>query len=163
MKHKGFTIVELVVVIIVIGILVSISIVSYTMVTRDAIDTKIKASVKTVGDAVSLHESQTDKRVYLNGALTNSGGSPATGVTTTLIPKYLKTDYADDLSSNKLAVGNSIILAYDCADGSGGFVVYSSLNNPTAEETSRFNSTRTSCGHDSTTALNAGYNYAKTF
>ena len=62
MKQRGFTIVELVVVIVVIGILAAITIVSYRGVQQDGMDTKIRSIVKTAGDAISLKESKGGSR-----------------------------------------------------------------------------------------------------
>ncbi len=165
MKHKGFTIVELVVVIAVIVILASISIVSYIFVKDDAMDTKIKSAVSTVGDAIALHESSTKSRVYLNGALTSSGtrtgASSATSVDTTLVAsKYLKTGYATGLTSKKATASHPVLKAYDCGDD---IVVYASLNSPTEEDKTHFASVRTSCGHSNSLVPDGIYSYAKIF
>lgn len=163
MKHKGFTVVELIVVIVVIGILASISLVSYKFVREDAVDTKIRAAVNTVGDAIALHEGQTNSRV----AFGTNGVLPS-GSVSTLVPKYLKADYKDGLTSKNLSSGGQIMLVFSCGDGSGGFVVYASLNNPSSDDVSRFNSTRKAvasggCGQTTTEVPSSTYNYAKVF
>ena len=87
MKHKGFTVVELLVVIVVIIILATITIVSYTYIRDDAMDTKIRAAVKTSGDAVQLHETRN------NGRITGTGYFNVSSGVDTLVPTYLKTGY----------------------------------------------------------------------
>lgn len=161
MKLKGFTIVELIVIIAVIAILVTISTISYSFLRDDGLDSNIKTTVRTVGDAIQLHESQTNGRITGTGVFT--AGS---GVDATLMPKYLKNGYRNDLKSKNVASNDSILKWYNCADGSGGFVVYASLNNPSADDIDKFNSIRSSCGHSATEAPNSGanvYNYAQVF
>lgn len=56
-RHKGFTIVELMVVIIVISILASIAIVSYNLVRKDAAESRMKAHLSQVGEYLVAHRS----------------------------------------------------------------------------------------------------------
>lgn len=53
-SEKGFTIVELVVVIVVIGILVAITIVSYDGIQGRSYDTAVQSDLRTMGDAAAL-------------------------------------------------------------------------------------------------------------
>lgn len=160
MKHKGFTIVELIVVISVIVILASIAIVSYSSVIGDSMDAKIKSTVKTAGDALTLYENKNGSRVAATGYFYTPNGMD------TLVPTYLKTGYRDGITSRNSAGGNQIFRWYNCPNASSGFVIYASLNNPTADDIATFQKIRTSCGHTATQAPDTGkysYNYAQTF
>lgn len=162
MKHKGFTIVELLVVIVVTVILASISVVSYVSVREDALDTEIRSTVKTVGDAIALHEAQSESsaRITVQGYPANANSID------TLKPTYLKPDYRDRLKSKRVSSPNNVLRWYNCAAVGGGFIVYASLNNPTSGDTSTFTKLRTECGHNDTQAPTTGanvYNYAQVF
>ena len=161
MKHKGFTIVELIVVIAVIAILASIAIVSYSFVIGDSMDAKIKSTVKTAGDALTLYENKNGSRVTGQGQFDADNG-----MDTLVAASNLKTGYRDGITSSNSSDANKIFKWYDCANSSGGFVIYASLNNPTADDIATFGKIRTSCGHTATQAPDTGnpsYNYAQTF
>ena len=160
MKHKGFTVVELLVVVAAIAILASITIVSYISMRDDGHDTNIRATVKIAGDAIQLAEFQNNSRITGFGYFTQGGGVD------TLAPKYLKPDYRENLQSKNAAATSQILRYYNCNDGNGGFVIYASLNNPTPEDITKFNSIRNKCGHGDSQAPTSGsnkYNYAQTF
>lgn len=55
MKQKGFTIVEILVILVVIGILATITMVSYQGVQAKARDTERKTEVQAIADAIKLH------------------------------------------------------------------------------------------------------------
>jgi prepilin-type N-terminal cleavage/methylation domain-containing protein len=57
-KQQGFTIVELLIVIVVIAILAAISIVAYTNVQRQARDTERAANAKSVVDALAIYNAE---------------------------------------------------------------------------------------------------------
>lgn len=157
MKHKGFTVVELLVVIVVVGILAAITIVSYSFLRDDAMDTKIKSVVKTAGDAMLLYESK-NPRPTSYGYFQAYGG-----LESNLVPDYLKRDYRDGLSSKNSSSPSSIFQWYSCGDG---FVIYASLNNPSSEDIASMQRTRTACGNSTTQVPETGsirYNYAQTF
>ena len=161
MKHKGFTIVELIVVIVVIAILASITLVSYNFTKYDAMDARIRSTVRTAGDALSLYESN-NKGARVEG----TGVFNATNGMDTLIPAYLRTRYRDGITSKNATDANSIFRWYPCNDGSGGFIIYASLNSPTSDDTATFTTLRTACGHTATQAPSSGnptYNYAQIF
>ena len=159
MKQRGFTIVELVVVIVVIGILAAITIVSYRGVQQDGMDTKIRSIVKTAGDAISLKESKGGSRpatTYFN----------VTDGVDSLVPTFLKTGYRDGATSLNVNDNDLIFKIYDCSDGGNGFIIYASLNNPTDDDIATFTKLRSACGHSATQAPTSGsliYNYAQVF
>lgn len=58
LSNKGFTIVELLVVIVVVAILAAIAIVSYNGITRSAEETALKSNLRSAATKVTLHKSQ---------------------------------------------------------------------------------------------------------
>lgn len=161
MKRTGFTIVELLVVIAVIGILASTTTVSYLGSIDDANDTKIRSTVKTAGDAIQLNEMQNNARITGTGKFNVANGVD------TLVPANLKYGYRNEIKSKNVADSDSVFLFYNCGDGGGGFVIYASLNRPTAEDKSNFSTIRTRCAQTSGQVpgpdTNPGYNYAQIF
>ncbi len=160
MKHKGFTVVELLVVIVVVVILAAITIASYSFVRDDAMDTKIKSAVKTVGDAIQLHEAQNTTRITGQGYFSNANSVD------TLKPNYLKPDYRDGLSSKNASSSVTVMRYYHCPNITSGFIIYASLSNPSSSDIDTFNTLRSSCGHNASQAPTSGdpiYNYAQVF
>ena len=162
-KQKGFTVVELIVIVIVIAILVSITAVSYMFARDDAMDAKIKSTVKTAGDAIALHESKNGGTRIATTAYFNNA---FTGVDS-LVPTYLKPGYRDGLTSKNSPVSDYIFRWYPCNNVDGGFAVYAALNNPTKSDTDQFAKVKSTCGHasvpDSTSSTFPKYNYAQIF
>lgn len=160
-KHKGFTVVEILIVITVIAILASISIVAYGSMRDRATDAKIRTAVKLAGDAATLKEARTNRRPTGYGAFNVRDGIQS------LVPEYLKADYRDGVSSKKAANPEDIFRFYECGSGSNkGFVIYAALSSPTDEDVATFQRIRSSCGHDHTQAPTSGpavYSYAQLF
>lgn len=159
MKHKGFTIVELVIVLVVIAILSTIGIVSYSYMRDDGMDTKIRSIVKTVGDAIQLYESQQNTQPSGQGYFTNTNGIDA------LVPQFLQSGYRDGIKKTKHAdYAHQVFRWYKCP--SGGFAIYASLNNPTDEDKQQLQSIKSKCNHDDVRVPVTGkpaYNYAQAF
>lgn len=162
-KHKGFTIVELIIVIVVIAILASITVVGYSFMRADAMDARIRSAVKTIGDAITLYEIKENANY---NTMTTGRLNFSQGVDNRLVPKYLKPGYRDGLKS-KDSTEETTILWYRCtiSGNHAGSVVYASLSNPTSEDIASFNKMRNQCSHHHTVP-NLGtpkYNYAQLF
>ncbi len=81
-KQKGFTIVELLIVIVVIAILAAISMAAYTSITARANDSTAAASAKAVKDVASTYNGNygkfpTTKAQFTNGKPGDAGEDPA--------------------------------------------------------------------------------------
>jgi prepilin-type N-terminal cleavage/methylation domain-containing protein len=73
--RRGFTIVELLIVVVVIGILASISIVAYTGAQAQSRDTQRKADVTRIADALSLYATDNGNNFLEGGSGCASGGN----------------------------------------------------------------------------------------
>ena len=103
-KTKGFTIVELLVVIVVIGILAAISIVSYSGVSKKARDTATKQLVGDLVSAAEIHAQDNDNQYPSSSAHFTAG-----------IAKVNSTNYTNevistgvDASANKLTAALAV-------------------------------------------------------
>ena len=77
-KHGGFTIVELLIVIVIIAILASITVVAYNGVQTRARATEVGTAFKTVATAFRLHATDAGWTSWPgDGSLVSSGGNPA--------------------------------------------------------------------------------------
>lgn len=126
-KEQGFTIVELLIVIVVIGILAAISVVAYTGITTNANRSAAQSNAKTVGDAADTYYSvvgsypvitsggATETMTLTNAALTQAG------ITLTL-PGTVR--FVDDAA---LTVGqsnaNPALFHYDTNAGGNGYCI----------------------------------------
>ena len=74
MKQKGFTVVELLLVIVVIGILATIAFVSYRGVQAKGRDTERKTEVQAIADGIRLYRLKKGDDVTTAGCGSNGGG-----------------------------------------------------------------------------------------
>lgn len=85
--QRGFTIVELLIVIVVIGILAAITIVAYNGVQQRARDTARTAAVKSVMKALELYRVDNDTYPSVG---TDGVGYAMSTLSTALVPTYIK-------------------------------------------------------------------------
>lgn len=76
-KQKGFTIVELLIVVVVIAILAAISLVAYTNIQQRARDSQRKADLKTISTAVNLYYADNGNYPMSNGWCTQISNTSA--------------------------------------------------------------------------------------
>jgi len=104
MIRRGFTIVELLIVIVVIGILVAIIVVSYKGITESALQSQVKANATELAQALSTYKvSNSNGENYPLG--TNNGGSISNLRTLANIPNSIEVDaYLTDPSGNNYCI-----------------------------------------------------------
>lgn len=88
MKRQGFTIVELLIVIVVIGILAAITIVAFTGVQARARDAERASEAQSIYKAIEMYRA--DNGAYpLHSGGNNNQGYTLTAISSLLVPKYL--------------------------------------------------------------------------
>jgi prepilin-type N-terminal cleavage/methylation domain-containing protein len=164
-KHSGFTIIELLVVIVIIGILVTITVVNYNGVQARSRDTIIKNAAKQVAVELLRYSSDTGNTPIQTGGGFNGGGqgwfsSQVSGgsyplPTETVLANggYLPSGFTAALPKNTQYNSSAYtFMLYGC---NSKYVVYYSLEAPTSNDISDFNSVKTQC---STGYLQTTYN-----
>lgn len=96
-KRNGFTIVELLIVIVVIGILAAITIVAYNGIQTRGRDASRSADVNTIQKALSLY--YVDEGRYPNACGTAGSSCNSSALTNYLVPKYIQKMPADSTSA----------------------------------------------------------------
>jgi prepilin-type N-terminal cleavage/methylation domain-containing protein len=88
MRTKGFTIVELLIVIVVIAILAAITIVAFNGIQTRARDSSRESSVVALQKALELYNAENDMYPTFTGCTDNSGCA-VSGLAAPLVPKYI--------------------------------------------------------------------------
>jgi general secretion pathway protein G len=87
-KQTGFTIVELLIVIVVIGILATITIISYNSVLGRANDSRRDSDIQQLKTALEIYK--VDTGAYPMVCAADGSGCPVSNLVTTLTPAYIK-------------------------------------------------------------------------
>ena len=165
-KHRGFTIVELLIVIVVIAILAAISIVSYTGIQSRANDSKMRSAVVQLEKSIMKWAVETNT-TSIPGGLGSTTAVSATGCANgadgffgsgsylctaenhLIAQGVLPVGYSDNLPRNKHygSVGRTSIMLYRCSVPQ--YALFWTLENPTAEDTAGLNATLSACGYGS--------------
>jgi len=103
--HSGFTIVELLIVIVVVAILAAISIVAYSGVQSRARDAERSTEMKTIEEALALYFMDNGGYPNCSGGTyvptTAVGGCTTAGLAAALVPKYLNATPAEPINSGR--------------------------------------------------------------
>lgn len=160
--QAGFTIVELVVVIAVIGILAATTIAAYGTVQRDAKDTAIKTAAQQTADALKLWSTRNNLNPNQTGASNSGTGWVQTGAYSTqtieefmIAQGYLNQGFSTKLSSQNVTAQNRILMFYACS--TGRYAVYAALNDASEEATQRAKASAAGCDLSSYDTYNMNY------
>lgn len=169
---SGFTLVELLIVIVVIAILAAISIVAYTGIQSRANDASIRSAATQIERAMRLYAVDHGGNL-LGGSgsavsatpgigCTDGGGSGffgvgnyACGAENTLIERgFLPSGFTAGLPSNTyrdgINNGRQSIMLYRCTlvnGGAGVYALYWTLRSPSTQDANSFDTTRSRCGN----------------
>lgn len=166
-SSSGFTIVELLIVIVVIAILAAISVVAYNGVQVRANDAKMGTAANQVEKALELWSIDYGSDIKGGlGSTVASGGAPCTdgslgffgkGAYTCsaeeslVAAKLLPSGFSGSLPSNSYYAtsggGKYSMMLYTCTPaGAGKWVLFWTLQNPSATDSVSINSALTTCG-----------------
>lgn len=112
-RTKGFTIVELLIVIVVIAILAAISIVAYNGIQQRGRDSQRQSDVKTIAKALELYYIDNGRYPPGNGSTTINPGWSTTAdaswanLRSILVPKYISDLPSDPISTPNVSVQGS--------------------------------------------------------
>lgn len=163
--RRGFTIVELLIVIVVIAILAAISVGSYVGIQSRAMDTRIISIVDRVGGTIQIADITEGRRPSVSGYFQNTGNGTTTfGVDQFVTARGLPSEYRAGVRSSNVSAGTRAFRYYSCGS-EGGFVIYASLNSPSPENIQGLQAAKARCGHTSV-APETGterYNYARIY
>lgn len=156
-NSSGFTIVELLIVIVIIGILAALVIVAYTGIQARAHDTSVQADLKNFAKAVRLYEA--DKGIIPPGGsrTMNSAGMP--GMKIAVAEGSYDLNATANMSYCEGTISGEAVFAMSAKSKSGTVFAYKSWGGMESRGNVS-HATNTAClGIDSgTTGLNYGYN-----
>ena len=159
--QSGFTIIELIIVIVIIGILALLTSVLYTGAQAQSRDTKIRDGASKFAEAIQLWSAQNGNALPLGGA---SSATPATAtgcvdggtgfqdygygsIDAMVATGYLSAELFAAMPAN--TVLNSVkktFMVYPCANDAKQWNLMYTLEAPTPGDTTNLNSVLTACG-----------------
>jgi prepilin-type N-terminal cleavage/methylation domain-containing protein len=165
-QKAGFTIVELLIVIVVIAVLATISVVAYSGIQARANDARMVSAVTQIEKALKLYSVDNGSVIRggygsttaSNGAACIDGNSGFFGtgaytctvedtlVASKLLPQGFTSSLPPNLYFGTSTGGASVIMFYTCGTA-GQYGLYWTLRNPSAADTTSLDSTLTSCGN----------------
>ena len=92
-RNRGFTLIEIAVVVFVIGIIASIVLVSFIQVQKDSRDRRRTSDIVALENALSGYFR--DNNEYPNVCGTDNSGCAASGLSSSLVPRYIPSIPAD--------------------------------------------------------------------
>lgn len=165
-KQRGFTIVELLIVIVVIGILAAITIVAYNGIQTRAKDTQIKDTAAKVAKAIQIWAVNHDQLPAGSGYGTTtpvSNGVCTSSSTGGFVGKAAYVCTLDDMLQADNLIPSTLIssipphktynswrhtmMFYQCGTGSRTFALYYYLENPSTEDLASINTPVSGCPH----------------
>lgn len=175
-QNKGFTIVELLIVVVVSVLLSTVMIVAYRPAQAKARDVQIRDAADKIHDAMLLWSSRNNGAIILGGAgstaaatatgcSNGSTGAVDPGVHTCTVGSglvamgYLPSNLFTNLPPNKRTGIQQRFMMFPCTTDSSGKkqVLFYTLERPTEQESTAFDQVGTVCGID-TTSLKANQN-----
>ncbi len=168
-QRHGFTIVELLIVIVVIAILAAISVVAYTGIQARANDSQVRSAVAQIEKALKLYA--IDYGTSLTGGYGSTavaegqpcidgttgffgtGSYPCTTEDTLIAHELLPENFTTSLPANSYfgtqADGSRTVMMYGCG-GSGRYSIYWTLRNPSTADSDSINTTLSTCSNNTT-------------
>lgn len=159
----GFTIVELLVVIVVIAILAAISIVVYVSIQEKAQDARMRVVATDVGKVLTEKSIDGPLPIVSSGFFHTTGSGVVS--VDTLVQDRMPNNYRDGIKSKNVNVSTGSFKIQKCTLVDG-FAIYVSLNQPSDDDQTNFTSVWQQCRNQNpSSAGNPGYqyNYARLF
>ena len=175
-KQSGFTIVELLIVIVVIAILAAITIVAYNGIQARGNDARIRAAVNQLEKAMVAWSIDNGNVIRggngstvvagVNGCTDGSSGWFAAGPyicsaeETLVAGKAIQSGFTAALPKNtyystSTTNGRFALMLYGC--GTGKYILFWTLQVPTTDDTAQYNSARTDCGYGANDTFRTTY------
>lgn len=168
-KQTGFTIVELLIVIVVIAILATISIVAYSGIQARARDSQIRLAASQIEKAIIMYSTKTGLQPYGGGGTATAISGVSCPGATSVSGWFGKGQYTctleeilvanGDLSENLIAslppnkVYNSpqrTFMVYRCGSPANSYGLYWYLESPTSNDATNLDNVLSTCGTSTT-------------